>query len=119
MTFDQFVDRARMIITEGNYLLLHDQGWGQIRPQLDEVWYIDLDADERVRRLIARHIRFGKQPAAAAAWATGTGERNAVLHRLDPVLRRPSNGCFSGGYCVARGQFDYSCRSACPPTVSR
>lgn len=70
---------ARLIITEGNYLLCHHHGWGRVRPQLDEVWYVDLDADERIRRLIARHIRFGKQPGAAVAWATGTDERNAVL----------------------------------------
>jgi pantothenate kinase len=70
---------ARLIITEGNYLLFHEHGWDRVRAQLDEVWYVDLDADERVRRLIARHVRFGKQPAAAAAWATGTDERNAAL----------------------------------------
>jgi pantothenate kinase len=70
---------ARLIITEGNYLLCHDHGWSRIRPQLDEVWYVDLDAAERLRRLVARHVRFGKEPAAAAAWATGTDERNAIL----------------------------------------
>lgn len=70
---------ARLIITEGNYLLLADHGWGRVRPQLDEVWYVDLNEEERIRRLIARHVRFGKEPAAAAAWATGTDERNAVL----------------------------------------
>ncbi|MGH3888564.1 MAG: nucleoside/nucleotide kinase family protein [Pseudonocardiaceae bacterium] len=70
---------ARLIITEGNYLLLADHGWDRVRPQLDEVWYVDLDAAERIRRLIARHVRFGKEPAAAAAWATVTDERNAVL----------------------------------------
>ncbi len=70
---------ARLIITEGNYLLFDDHGWDRVRPQLDEVWYVDLDTDERMRRLIARHVRFGKEPAAAVAWATGTDERNAVL----------------------------------------
>jgi pantothenate kinase len=70
---------ARLIITEGNYLLFHDHGWGRVRPQLDEVWYVELDTNERLRRLTARHVRFGKEPAAAAAWATGTDERNAVL----------------------------------------
>lgn len=70
---------ARLIITEGNYLLVHDHGWGRVRPALDEVWYVELDADERIRRLIARHVRFGKEPTAAAAWTTGTDERNAVL----------------------------------------
>jgi pantothenate kinase len=70
---------ARLIITEGNYLLLADGGWARVRPMLDEVWYVDLDPDERVRRLIDRHVRFGKDPTSAVEWATGTDERNAVV----------------------------------------
>ncbi|MFI5891511.1 nucleoside/nucleotide kinase family protein [Actinoplanes sp. NPDC051513] len=64
---------ARLIITEGNYLLL----WNDLR--LDEVWYADLDQDTRLERLILRHVRFGKPEPAAIAWATGTDERNAAL----------------------------------------
>jgi pantothenate kinase len=64
---------ARLIITEGNYLLI----WAGLR--LDEIWYADLDQDTRMRRLVARHIRFGKPEEAAIAWATGTDERNAAL----------------------------------------
>ncbi|WP_433292501.1 nucleoside/nucleotide kinase family protein [Actinoplanes sp. CA-030573] len=66
---------ARLIVTEGNYLLL----WDAVRPLLSEVWYADLDQDTRLGRLIARHIRFGKQENAAVAWATGTDERNAAV----------------------------------------
>ncbi|HEX5198568.1 nucleoside/nucleotide kinase family protein [Paractinoplanes rhizophilus] len=66
---------ARLIITEGNYLLL----WDNLRPLLTEVWYADLDQDTRLERLIARHVRFGKPEPAAIAWATGTDERNAAL----------------------------------------
>lgn len=73
---------ARLIITDGNYLLFHDHGWTGIRPQLNEVWYVDLDVDERLRRLIARHVRFGKEPTEAATWATGTDEHNAALITL-------------------------------------
>ena len=50
-----------------------------MRPLLDEVWYADLDPAERLRRLVERHVRFGKDEADALAWATGTDERNAVL----------------------------------------
>jgi len=66
---------ARLIISEGNYLLL----WESVRPLLTEVWYADLDAPSRLRRLIDRHMRFGKPEPAAIEWATGTDERNAVL----------------------------------------
>jgi len=70
---------ARLIITEGNYLLLSTGGWERVRPLVDEVWYADLDQRSRLRRLIDRHIRFGKDEQAAVSWATGTDERNAAL----------------------------------------
>jgi pantothenate kinase len=70
---------ARLIISEGNYLLLDDPAWKPVRALLTEVWYADLGRGERLRRLIERHVRFGKDQAAAIAWATGTDERNAEL----------------------------------------
>jgi pantothenate kinase len=70
---------ARLIVTEGNYLLLDDGDWPRVRPQLDEVWYCDLGTDERVRRLVARHEHFGKEHGAAVAWVMGTDQRNADL----------------------------------------
>jgi pantothenate kinase len=70
---------ARLIISEGNYLLLDEPRWAGVRPLCTEVWYADLDRPERLRRLIDRHIRFGKDEPAAVAWATGTDERNAAV----------------------------------------
>lgn len=70
---------ARLIVTEGNYLLLDTPRWRTVRPLLTEVWYADLDPDTRLHRLIARHVRFGKPEAAARQWATGTDELNAAL----------------------------------------
>ena len=70
---------ARLIVSEGNYLLLDSGGWERIRPLVDEVWYADLDQGSRLRRLVDRHVRFGKPEDAAVAWATGTDERNAAL----------------------------------------
>ncbi|MFI7602976.1 nucleoside/nucleotide kinase family protein [Actinoplanes sp. NPDC049681] len=70
---------ARLIVSEGNYLLVDDERWTKVRPLLDEVWYADLDRESRLDRLIARHIRFGKEENAAIAWATGTDERNAAV----------------------------------------
>jgi pantothenate kinase len=70
---------ARLVVSEGNYLLLEEGDWAQVRAQFDEVWYCDLDGDERLRRLVARHERFGKDRDAALAWATGVDQRNADL----------------------------------------
>jgi len=70
---------AKLIIVEGNYLLHSDSGWDQIRQQLDESWYLKVDDDLRMQRLIERHIHFGKSPEAAKEWSEGTDEANARL----------------------------------------
>jgi pantothenate kinase len=70
---------ARLIVSEGNYLLVPDGDWARAGEQFDEIWYCDLDPAERIRRLVARHQRFGKDPAEAIAWATGSDQRNAGL----------------------------------------
>ena len=70
---------ARLIISEGNYLLLDEPRWRPVRELAAEIWYADLDEPERLRRLIDRHVRFGKDESAAIAWATGTDEHNARL----------------------------------------
>ncbi|HEY0117556.1 MAG TPA: nucleoside/nucleotide kinase family protein [Cellulomonas sp.] len=67
----------RLVITEGNYLLCPDPAWRSVRGLLDEVWYCELASDERVRRLLARHERFGKAPDEARAWVTRVDEPNA------------------------------------------
>jgi pantothenate kinase len=82
---------ARLIVTEGNYLLDDDQPWPQVRDTLDEVWFVDLETDERRRRLIARHIEFGKTPAEAQAWVRDVDDLNAerierARHKADLVV---------------------------------
>ena len=73
-----FLD-SRLIVSEGNYLLVEDPHWQAVREQFDEVWYVDLDQEVRLQRLVERHVRFGKPEADAIAWATGTDEHNAEL----------------------------------------
>jgi pantothenate kinase len=68
---------CRLVVTEGNYLLLPDRPWPSVRRELDEVWYVDVDDDLRRRRLITRHVRFGKSEAAAEAWVHDVDEPNA------------------------------------------
>lgn len=68
-----------LVITEGNYLLLDEHGFGPVRGLLDLCWYVDVPDDVRTRRLVARHTLFGKAPGAAHAWTHGPDQRNADL----------------------------------------
>ncbi len=68
-----------LVVTEGNYLLLGDGPWAAVRGLLDVAWYVETPRDVRLRRLIARHVAFGRSPDAAQAWALGPDERNAEL----------------------------------------
>ncbi|WP_416969531.1 nucleoside/nucleotide kinase family protein [Streptomyces sp. 4F14] len=82
---------ARLVVTEGNYLLLGTGSWVRVRAELDEVWFCAPDEQERVRRLVARHEEFGKSHEAAVAWVSRSDERNAELvartrERADLVL---------------------------------
>ncbi|GGY50170.1 nucleoside/nucleotide kinase family protein [Streptomyces djakartensis] len=70
---------ARLIVTEGNYLLLDTGAWARVRPELDEVWFCELPEPERVRRLVARHEQFGKSHEEAVAWVRRSDEPNAGL----------------------------------------
>lgn len=68
-----------LVITEGNYLLMEQEPWKDIRAQLDEVWFVNTPPELRLARLVERHVSFGMERAAAQAWATGPDEANAVL----------------------------------------
>lgn len=70
---------ARLILTEGNYLLLDTEPWSAIAGELDEAWYCALDDERRRDRLTARHVAFGKEPDFAARWVREVDEANARL----------------------------------------
>ena len=71
--------RTQLVITEGNYLLLDEGPWADVKGRLDEVWYVDVDDALRVERLTQRHERFGRSAEEAAAWVEKTDEPNARL----------------------------------------
>jgi pantothenate kinase len=71
--------RTQLVVTEGNYLLLEEGPWAEVKGLLDEVWYVDVDDALRVGRLTQRHEQFGRSAEEAAAWVAGTDEPNARL----------------------------------------
>ncbi len=68
-----------LVVTEGNYLLLEDGGWGSVRGLLDDCWYVDLEDGPRRARLSLRHQQFGRSAVDAEAWVAQTDEPNARL----------------------------------------
>jgi pantothenate kinase len=80
---------ARLVVTEGNYLLA-DGAFAPVRGLLTECWYVD--CPDRRERLVARHVRHGRSPAAAEAWVARSDDVNARLveqtrPRADLVVR--------------------------------
>lgn len=70
---------TEFVVTEGNYLLLDDDPWRQVRPMLDEAWYLDTDHARRVAELVSRHEAHGRSHTAATAWVRDVDEVNATL----------------------------------------
>jgi pantothenate kinase len=84
-----------LVVTEGNYLLVPDEPWAGVRPNLDECWYVDLDEATRLRWLIQRHVEYGKTPEAAHEWVHRSDQANAAVvaatrSRADIVVRLPT-----------------------------
>jgi pantothenate kinase len=70
---------ARLVVTEGNYLLLDRPHWARARGAMDAVWFVASEENERIERLVARHIEFGKTPEEARAWVATTDQHNSDL----------------------------------------
>ena len=68
-----------------------EHNWDVVFPMLDHTWFIEIDDEVRIERLIARHIRFGKTPEEAENWSRGSDEANArfielTAHRAENLI---------------------------------
>ena len=83
----------RVVVVEGNYLLLPDPPWSAVRDLLDLVLYLEVDDEVRYSSLLDRHLARGLDGSAAHDWVVRSDEANARLiagtrERADVVLRR-------------------------------
>ncbi|MBL1077343.1 nucleoside/nucleotide kinase family protein [Nocardia sp. 2] len=90
-------DRQTIVVTEGNYLLLDEGKWADVRPLLDEAWYLDVPRPIIEKRLLRRHIRGGRTAGDARAKVENSDMLNARLvehtrSRADLVLRKYGTG---------------------------
>lgn len=78
-TIEPFPVGPQLVITEGNYLLLHSPPWSGLANMLDEAWLLDVPIEVAKNRIIARHIRGGRSAEDAAAHYARVDGPNAQL----------------------------------------
>ncbi len=66
----------RVLVVEGNYLLLNESPWPQTAPLFNLTVWIDVPESELDRRLLARWAHYGKTPDQARAWINGNDMPN-------------------------------------------
>ena len=66
----------RLLIVEGNYLLLNEAPWSDLAPLFDLTLWIEVPEVELDRRLMARWAHYGKTPEQARAWIDGNDMPN-------------------------------------------
>lgn len=68
---------TRIVVVEGNYLLLQDAGWAALRPLFDATVMLAPPIEVLEQRLVARWLDHGMEPEAARARARGNDLANA------------------------------------------
>jgi len=69
----------RLIIVEGNYLLLNASPWSTIHTKMNEVWYIDAPIKTVKERLFHRHVSGGASKDEAERKVASVDLSNAEL----------------------------------------
>ncbi|KFX98539.1 hypothetical protein O988_04300 [Pseudogymnoascus sp. VKM F-3808] len=57
----------RIVILEGNYLLLNENPWDQIQHLVDESWFVSISRETAKDRLVKRHLQAGIETTTEAA----------------------------------------------------
>jgi pantothenate kinase len=70
---------ARVVLIEGNYLLLADGAWARVGTCLTEGWYLDTPAAVCTKRLLARQRATYGSAEAAADWVARVDGPNAEI----------------------------------------
>jgi len=82
----------RLLVVEGNYLLLDEPPWSDLAPLFDLTVWIDVPEAELDRRLVARWAHYRRDPAETRAWIDSNDMPNIrrVMrgsYRADVVIR--------------------------------
>ena len=77
----------RLVVVEGNYLLLDEHPWRNLAGFFDTAWVLTPDESTRRTRLVERHERYGRNTEDARAHALGSDETNARRIEHNMVAR--------------------------------
>lgn len=80
----------KVVVVEGNYLLLKHPGWQRLHALFDLTVMLDVPMDILQQRLVQRWIDLGRQPAQALKQASGNDLPNArtvVQDSIEPHIR--------------------------------
>jgi len=81
---------ARIIVTEGNYLLLREPPWSELRPLFDVTVFIDVPEEELRKRLAARWHGYGMDAEAIRAKLEENdlpNGRRVIAESIEPDFR--------------------------------
>ncbi len=81
----------RILVVEGNYLLLRESPWDQVAGLVDMTVWLDVPEAELDRRLVERWAFYGKTPQEARDWIDGNDM---------PNIRRVTRGSASADFVV-------------------
>jgi pantothenate kinase len=70
---------TRIVMTEGNYLLLNRKPWSELAKVLHETWYLQTPPDRAREWILQRHIRGGKPEEAAEQHYNRVDRENTAL----------------------------------------
>jgi pantothenate kinase len=84
----------RLLVVEGNYLLLDEAPWCDLAPLFDLTVWIDVPEAELDRRLVDRWDHYGRDPVAARNWI----DSNDM-----PNIRRVIRGSRSADVVIGEG----------------
>ncbi|MCA9259727.1 MAG: hypothetical protein KDA61_11030 [Planctomycetales bacterium] len=77
---------CRLVVAEGQYLLLDRPPWSELADYFDAAWYLDIDRETSLAGVAERHMRGGNGPEQARRRIDENDRPNALL--IEPTRRR-------------------------------
>lgn len=77
---------TRVLVFEGNYLSLDKEPWRSVAKLMDDLWFVEVEFDTALKRLIPRHVKAGI--AADEVQAERRVRENDLVNGMEIVENR-------------------------------